>query len=414
MRLALRLMAIVAITVAHMARTVPAALATRIVRGRAPAGRRLYRGLVRCLQSLGPTFVKFGQISSTRVDALPTDLRLEMERLHDAVRPMSPRAAEQALRTARGIRPQLDDISVDLTPIGSGSIACVYRGTLPGGGAVALKLKRPGIDGRMRSDLGLLQAMVRAAQRLPKLRGMPMADLVGYVSAAILGQLDFEREARHIALIGAALEDLPAVRVPALRAPLCTPDCLVFEYLPDLRIDTPATLPSPVRAELAGVALAAVHKLFFERGLVHCDLHPGNLYLTPRREVVILDAGYCVALPDRVRSLIGEFFSRMASGDGRRCGEIVLESAVYAGPAVDGESFVSDVAELVARTAGPGNDFDMSTFGDAIYDLQQRHGIYAASDFAFPLMSLLVVEGTVRRLWPAADFQAVGLAGAPA
>jgi ubiquinone biosynthesis protein len=104
----------------------------------------------------------------------------------------------------------------------------------------------------------------------------------------------------------------------------------------------------------------------------------------------------------------------MAMGDGRRCGEIVLESAINVNTSTDTAGFVSEVAELVARAAGPRNDYDSSAFGDAMYNLQQRYGIYAASEFAFPLMSLLVVEGTVRRLWPEVDFQAVGRTATPA
>jgi ubiquinone biosynthesis protein len=68
------------------------------------------------------------------------------------------------------------------------------------------------------------------------------------------------------------------------------------------------------------------------------------------------------------------------------------------------------MSELVATQAGPDNEFDMSIFGNAVFELEQKHGIYAASDFAFPLMSLLVLEGTVRGLWPDVDFQQVGVA----
>jgi ubiquinone biosynthesis protein len=412
-RMLMRLTVIVAIAGTEAVRTLPAAVMLRVLRGRTPARRCLYRGIVRALQTLGPTFVKFGQMSAARADAMPAELCQEMSRLHDAVTPMSRRQVERALRMARDSRRLLRAATVHPEPVGSGSIACVYSAVLPDGAQVALKLKRPNIDRRMQCDLALLEAMARAGQRLPKMRGMPIADLVGYVSKALLGQLDFDREVQHIARIRDSLASLPNVRVPAPYTELSSANCLVFEYVPGLDANTPSTLPGAVRARLGALVLAAVGKLFFEDGLVHCDLHPGNLYVTNDQQVVILDAGYCVQLPDRVRRLIGEFFMRMAMGDGRRCGEIVLESAVNIDTSTDREGFVSDVAELVARAAGPENDYDSSVFGDAIYNLQQRYGIYAASDFAFPLMSLLVVEGTVRRLWPEVDFQAVGGAAAP-
>jgi ubiquinone biosynthesis protein len=413
-RMLLRLIVVIGIVGAATVWTLVAATALRVFRGRESTSRCLYRGIARTLQVLGPTFVKAGQIASARADALPPELCRELSRLHDAVAPMSRRQLERALGTARASRRTLAAASFDLEPVGSGSIACVYRAMLPSGAEVAVKLKRANVEGRMQCDLALLEAIARACQRLPKMRGMPIADLVAYVSQALLGQLDFNREVQHLARIRDSLTSMPNVRVPAPYRELCTADCLVFEYLPGLDARAARTLPAPVRAQLGKHVLSVVGKLFFEDGLVHCDLHPGNLYVTHDHKVVILDAGYCVQLPDRVRRLIGEFFMRLAMGDGRRCGEIVLESAVSVGDATDRDGFISEVADLVARAAGPGNRYDSSAFGDAIYNLQQRYGIYAASDFAFPLMSLLVVEGTVQRLWPEVDFQMVGAAAATA
>lgn len=416
-RMFVRLLAILATAGVHLLRTMPAALVLRIVAGRARSRRFRYRGLVRGLQALGPTFVKFGQISSTRRDALPADLCDAMGQLHDAVTPMSWRRAEPALRAAQQRQPLLVGARVDRTPVASGSIACVYRAELADGRLVALKLKRPGIDARMQADLALVRFLVRIGERLPKLRGMPMADLVGYLSRAILGQLDFARERENLARLRASLAGMPRVRVPELHPDASAESCLVFEYLPGLDRNTAQELPDEVRAALGALLLGAVHKMFFVEGLVHCDLHPGNVYLTRDAQLVVLDAGYCVQLPDRVRRLIGEFFARLAAGDGRRCGEIVLESAVNAGEHTDAEGFVTEMAELVATKAGPDHPLDMSEFGNGVYDLQQRYGIYAASDFAFPLMSLLVAEGTVRGFSGAVDFRQVGVgngSGSPA
>lgn len=410
-RMLVRAGAIAAVAGTEAARTLPAAVAVRAVRGRSAGRRHRYRGLVRGLQALGPTFVKGGQVFAPRADALPAELCTELSRLHDAVAPMSRRQAARALEAARRACPALTEVDVDLQPVGSGSIACVYRGELPGGDAVALKLKRPGIDRRMQADLALIVAMARAGQRLPKLRGMPMADLLEYLSRAVLGQLDFDREARHVAEIRDSLAAHPDVFVPAVRPHLSAPNCLAFDFVPGLDATMYERISTTARSWLAIVTLEAVHELFFEDGLVHCDLHPGNLYVTRDHRVVILDAGYTVRLPERVRLLIGEFFERLADGDGRRCGEIVLESAVNADAATDADGFVRDFAALVARVSGS-DGFDMPVFGEAVYELQQRYGIYAAADFAFPLMSLAVVEGTVNRLAPDLDFRMVG-AGAP-
>jgi ubiquinone biosynthesis protein len=390
--------------------TVTVALAALVVGGRDRARAALYRGLVRGLQALGPTFVKFGQIAATRRDTMPARLCDALGTLHDAVAPMSPRRTRRALDSALRAGPGLELESFGERAVAGGSIATVHRAVLRDGRVVALKLKRPGIDGRMKADLALLELLVRRLQRLPRLRGMPLADLVAYISKAILGQLDFAREAANIALLAKIVEPLPDIRVPVLYAELCSPGCLVFEFIPGLDSTAVAALPAATRDRLAAETLRAAHRMMFVEGFVHCDPHPGNLYVTGDERVVILDAGYCVRLPDRVRDLIGEFFARLAAGDGRRCGEIVLESAVDAGPQTDREGFLRAMTELVASAAGPGHEFAMGPFGDRVFELQQRHRIYAESDFAFPLMSMLVLEGTVRAISPAADFQQVGVA----
>ena len=391
-RLLARSVAIGAILVAGTAAAVVAA----------PFGRR-YRVLVRTLQVLGPTFVKFAQTSSARRDAMPAALADEMGTLHDAVTPMSGREKRRALRAAD--IPELAEVSED--PVASGSIACVYRGVLSDGRIVAVKLKRPGIEARMRADLALMRAFARLFERMPKMRGLPMADLVGYIGNAVLGQLDFAREAENIARLRQCLRDVPQIRVPAVYPELSAEGCLLFEYLPQLDTATPRALPADVRTALADRTLQAANQMMFVDGFVHCDLHPGNVYLTRDQRVVILDAGYCVQLPDRVRDLIAEFFSCLADGDGRRCGEILLESAVDPSRA-DREKFISETAVIVDECAGPDAEFDMKVFGDKVFALQQRHGIYAASDFAFPLMSLNVLDGTVRGLADGIDFQRVG------
>ncbi|MDH2429188.1 AarF/UbiB family protein [Sphaerisporangium sp. TRM90804] len=400
--------AVVAVAAAFMIPALAGVAVVRVARGRDRARSFLYRRVVRMLQALGPTYVKFGQIASTRRDALPPELCDALSVLHDGVGPMSVAASRRALRAAYG-----DDLhklfpTVDEKPVASGSIACVYRAVQADGRVVALKLKRPGVDTLMRADLDLVRRMVRLGERSSKMGGMPVGELAGYVSAAILGQLDFAKEAANSVRMRGILKPVKDVQVPALLGEHSRPECLVFDYIPDLDATAGERLPYGVRARLAATVLTAARKMMFVDGFVHCDLHPGNLYLTSDARVVILDAGYAVQIPDRVRRLMGEYWSRLRAGDGRRCGQIVLESAVKVGEETDVDAFVQAVTDLVQASVGSGEQFDMFAFGNKIFDLQREHGIYAASDFAFPLMSLLVLEGTVRGISPDVDFRHVG------
>ncbi|GAB3159117.1 hypothetical protein GCM10027290_63560 [Micromonospora sonneratiae] len=383
-----------------------AALVVRLVRGHSAAHRFLARRVVRQVERLGATFIKFGQIMATRRDALPGVLCDELGNLYDRVGPMRPRAARAALTAAYGTEQSALFATVDPVPEASGSIACVYRATLPDGQPVAIKLQRPGIRRRMLVDLSILRAMMSLAERLPAFRGVPIGELSGFVFGAILRQLDFSTERANLARLHENFAGLEYVWIPRTLPELCRPNALVMEFVPDLVHRPVAEIAPERRGKLAARTLSAVYQMLFIDGFVHCDLHPGNVYHVGSR-IVILDAGFSVQLPAKVRRQFSEFFLGMALDRGRRCGEVVVESAVSIREGADLDGFVDRVADLVRRNSGvPAKEFQLMDFGTELFDLQRDFGLYAASEFVFPLMSLLVIEGTVRALDPEVDFQA--------
>jgi ubiquinone biosynthesis protein len=179
-----------------------------------------------------------------------------------------------------------------------------------------------------------------------------------------------------------------------------------MEFIPDL-VARPVSAIDPARRPvLAARTLGAVYQMLFMDGFVHCDLHPGNIYYRGSK-VVILDAGFSVRLPATVRRLFAEFFLGLALGRGRRCGEVVVASTMNVAPDADVEGFIGTIADLVRRHTGvPAKDFQLMRFGTDLFRLQRDFGLYAASEFVFPLLSLLVIEGTIRELHPEIDFQA--------
>ncbi|NYT95307.1 AarF/ABC1/UbiB kinase family protein [Salinispora sp. H7-4] len=376
------------------------------LRGRTAAARFFYRRLVRHLQRLGPAPVKFGQIMGTRRDLLPPLLCDELGRLHDRVRPMTDRQTRRALRVAYGT--ELDRLfsAVDTVARASGSIAGVYRATRADGRVVALKLQRPGIRRRMSLDLALIRGAASLAERLPPARGVPLAELTGFVCAAVLNQLDFTGERANLAQLRRNFAGADHVWIPETLPELCRPTCLAMEYIPDLVTRPITEIDLARRPRLAARTVSAVYQMLFLDGFVHCDLHPGNVYFKGPR-VVILDAGFSIRLDATVRRQFADFFLGLALGQGRKCGQVVVDSAVRVAPDADVEGFVSRVAELVGRNTGlPAREFQLTRFGTELFTLQRDFGLYAASEFIFPLLSLLVIEGTVRDLDPDIDFQA--------
>ncbi|WP_158895176.1 ABC1 kinase family protein [Amycolatopsis anabasis] len=346
--------------------------------------------------ALGPAFVKAAQLLSTRADLLPPRACRALARLHDRVRPIPPRSSA-ALAAFPGTEARL---------VGAGSIACVYRVRLDDR-VVAVKVRRPGIDRALNLDLALFERLAALVAKAPVLRGVPVAEIADQLAASIRAQLDLAAEAESLDGFRRTVASLPGVTVPEADRALSTEDILVMDFLDDLTRRRPAELAEPDRHRAVVTALRAVYRMLFLDGVVHCDLHPGNLYFRPDGTIVILDAGFTVRLTDSAREKFAAFFYCMGQGDGEACADIVLSTARSV-PGADAEGFRAELAALVAAHTGrPAAEFDLVSFATALFDVQRRYGFAADPQFVFPILSLLVLEGTVREFHPGVDFQRV-------
>lgn len=382
------------------------ALVVAVAKGRDHARRRFYQRLTGLLMLLGPAFVKAGQVLGTRRDVLPPAMCDELARLQDNVAPLSAARSEQVLRRIYGSRLHTLFPEIDFRPIAGGSIACVYRATTESGREVALKVLRPEISGVMARDLRLMRRGSALVAKLPVFAGVPVVELIGQMCDAVLGQLDFAREADAMVRLRRNLAAVRRVRAPRVHEDLCRERCIVMDFVPDLDSSTARRCSPALRKRFADSGLTAIYQMLFVDGFVHCDLHPGNLYFTRAGEVIVLDAGFSVQLSDRLRRLFSEFFMNMAVGRGIRCAEIVVESSAGLRPDADLEGFTVRMADLVTRSHGlSAQEFSLIAFATEMFDLQRNHGVHAAPELIFPLLSLLVIEGTIRDLDPDIDFQ---------
>jgi len=376
------------------------------LRGRAAGQRLVCRRLTALLMLLGPTFVKAGQVLGTRRDVLPRMLCEELSSLQDSVTPLNEAQTRAALAEAYGDEAGEIFAELDPVPVASGSVASVYRARLASGQDVAVKVRRPGIGRVMHDDLALIRRGAGLVARLPVFRGVPVEEVVGAMADAVAGQLDFEREADNLRRLRKNLSEVPRVWVPRVYPEACRPQCVVMEFIPGLAVDTAGKCTPAARRRFAASGMAAMYQMLFVDGFVHCDMHPGNLYFTSSAQVVVLDAGFSVRLSDRLRRLFAEFFLNMSIGRGRRAAEIVLESSAGVGRDADVEGFTVRMADLVERSHGlPAREFSLIAFATEMFDLQRRFGVHAAPELIFPLLSLLVIEGTIRELDPGLDFQ---------
>ncbi|WP_433872560.1 ABC1 kinase family protein [Saccharopolyspora sp. CA-218241] len=397
---------VLALGVAHLVPAAVAALLLAVVRGRDAARSCAYRRLTALLVRLGPTFIKAGQVLGTRRDVLPPALCDELSSLQDSAAPMDLVQTRRALVEAYGTAHPPDFARIDHRPVAAGSVACVYRGELRTGEVVALKLRRPDVARTMTEDLALVRRGAGIVARLPVFRGLPVVEVVGSMSDAVLGQLDFVRESENLRRLRENLSVVPRVWVPKVHVEQSRPRCIVMEFVPDLDAQAAQRCSPAARRRFAASGLAAIYQMIFVDGFVHCDMHPGNLYFTASSQVVVLDAGFSVRLSERLRRLFAEFFMNMSTGNGDKCAEIVVRSAAGTGPEADLDGFLRRMSDLVRRSHGlPARDFSLIAFAGEMFDLQRRFGVHAAPELIFPLLSLLVIEGTIRDLDPGMDFQ---------
>lgn len=367
---------------------------------RAVFSRRRTDLLTDALVRLGPTFLKVAQLLSTRVDVLPLHVCRGLARVHDDL-PVVP-----VLQAQQQFPPRLRAGLVGLTPTAAGSIACVYRGELRDGRHVAIKVRRPGIGRIVTRDLALLGALARLAEALRLLGGMPVVNVVGEIACAVRQQLDFEAEATALRELSANLADVPGVRVPELMGEYCGPGVLVMEHVPGLR---DRAVSSEAKRSATITALRAVYHMIFLDGLVHCDLHPGNLYPMPDGSAVIVDAGFCRRMTDSDRRAFVAFFYRMTRGDAAACADVVLATA-SATARSNPEGFRAEMTRLVeSATRDSVADFDLVPFTVRLFAVQREHGLAADPQFVFPILALIVLEGTLREVCPDVDFQTEAL-----
>jgi ubiquinone biosynthesis protein len=362
--------------------------------------------VTRLLTALGPSYIKVGQLISTRRDLLPGAVCAALGRLTDATPPPRRRQLERVVRRAYRDR-EWPFADFGWTPIACGSIATVHRAVLADGRHVAVKVRRPGIARIMYQDFGLIQLAAGPASMLPALRGVPVRTMIDQVGSAMLRQLDFVTERESLMALHGNFRAFEGVRIPEPVLEFCTEEIIVMEFVSNLVRFTPGDLAADVRRDVVRRALATVYEMLFVDGLVHCDLHPGNLYFDRDAQLVILDAGFVVRLPDVVRNLFSGFFVNMALGRGRRCADIIIESAAELPRSRDLDGFRTDLTTLVASVTGArAKDFQLGAFAARLFDLQRRHGLHAAPEFAFPLLSLLVLEGMINGFDADVDFQA--------
>ena len=365
-------------------------------------GEPLSRRTRQALEALGPTFIKLGQILSTRSDLLPPDWIEEFEQLQSNGVTLDFDVLRPDVEAALGGPPELVFARFDVTPLAAASIAQVHRAALQDGTEVVLKIRRPGVRPRVEADLRLIAELARKAEQASAeiARYRPRA-LVAQLSEAMLDELDFTTEGRNTDRFAADFASNRDVVIPAVYWDYTTDRVLVQDYLDGIApIDAERLRAGGVDPHrLAQIGADAVLDMVLVNGRFHADPHPGNLRGMAGDRVGLLDFGMVGTVTPRRRAELISFVQALAGGDAQRMAEVLADWTE--GADVPSQSLTAGAERLIARH-GQGQ-VDLPAIVADLMALMRQERVSAPPDLMLILKALVTIEGVLSRVDPQFD-----------
>ena len=356
----------------------------------------------RSLEELGPTFVKLGQVLSTRPDLLAPGWIAELERLHSEVAPVSFDELLPEVEKALGRSPFDVFADVERKPHAAASIAQVHRAKLPSGAPVVLKIRRPGISAKIAADLRLLDHLANLIEHeMPEARRYAPVQVVAQFRRSLERELDLAVEARHVDRFARNFADDPHIFIPKVYWDFTSSLMNVQEYVAgipgtDLAAIAAADLDRKV---LAARGSDAVLKMILVDGFFHADPHPGNVLYLPGNRIALIDFGMVGRLSALRRSQMVDLLGGIVGQDDQAMLEVLLDWTGEHG--VDEARLAADVGELAFDFADTDlKDVRISALLQRVAALLREHEILLPADLTLMFKALISLEGLGRQYDP--------------
>ena len=325
------------------------------------------------LEAMGPTFVKLGQLLSSRVDLLTPAYVDALSRLQDNVEPFPFEQVEEIVSDELEVRLSRVFPTFEHKPLAAASLGQVHRATLRDGREVVVKVQRPGVRRQVLDDMEVLADLAEVLDARTDLGRYGLADMLEEFRKSLLDELDYHREADNLTTIGRILEDYPSIVVPKPFPDYSGGRVLTMEYVEGRKITDLGPLG---QLELDGAPLAddlfaAYLEQVLVEGIFHADPHPGNVLLTPDGRIALLDIGMVARIAPAYRERLVKLFLALADG---RPDEVARVARTLGEELVDydADAFERAVTEIVGRSAEASlADLDV---GAVVLQLTRRAG----------------------------------------
>jgi len=374
-----------------------------------PAKRKQWFGqcLLDLFRHLGATFIKVGQIMSTRPDLVPEHITQALAHLQDDVGPFPFDAVQRIVIEDLGHPVEKIFAEFSVRPIASASVSQVHKARLWDGRVVAVKVRRPDVLEICTFDLAVMRKVAHLLGKIPSLSSMSPESTVEQFGRAVYAQLDFRVEARNNHRFRENFRNEPDVVFPEVFEEYSSERILCMTHIQGSKIlDAHKSSSDPKR--IARLGLRALMKMIFEDGFVHADLHPGNIFVLDDNRIAIVDLGLVGELDGPHRATFSRFFAAWASRDANTMAHLLYSLAVN--PVASPEAFESfrvAVVDFMARTWS--QRMSEVHAGKLLLDmlgLLRRHRVRMAPAFTIVNIAIAVTEGIGRQLDPDLDLMA--------
>lgn len=370
--------------------------------GTAIARHRWETRLRLAMSELGPTFIKLGQVLSTRPDLVGVDLADEFQHLQSDVAGDPPKKVRATIESELG-RP-VDEVfdAFDDRPMASASIGQVHRARLRTGEAVAVKVQHSDIERKVRVDLDILSGVALMSERIPEFHNYRPRAIVSEFRRVLQRELDFRREERHIDEFRRDFARDSTVHIPQPYPKLSTSRVLVMELVEGIKLSETERLVS-AGFDLAEIARRGANlylEMIFGKSFYHADPHPGNVLLMDGNVIGLLDFGMVGRIDERLHEDIEEMLLALSNQDAEHLTAIIMR--VGAVPQeFDRAALSLDVADFIAHYGGQSlESFDLSGALNEMTEMIRRYHITLPARIAMLVKVLVTLEGTARLLSP--------------
>ncbi len=364
--------------------------------------------LRRVLEDLGPTFIKLGQILSTRADLLGPEYQAELAKLQDDAPFLAPQEVWEVIVLELGGKEETAFASFGLEPLAAASIGQAHAATLSDGTDVVVKVRRPGTVEQVGEDLEILRNLAAFASR--RWESAARYDLVGLAdefAETLRAELDYLAEGHNAERFATNFAGDSDVHIPKVFWETTTSRVITLERIYGMKVTDLAALEQAGvdRQELAQRAARLMAKMVFEDGFFHADPHPGNFFIEPDGTIGVIDFGMVGVLDARLRDQLGGLMLALGREDADRLTDALLAIGAASGE-VDRVRLREDLARMLTRYSGRSlGEIELRETVGEILQIVRRHGLTAPRNLALLVKSFVMNEGMAVDLDP--DFRLV-------